>query len=430
METDSQPQIPVTAPLRFCMVTTFYPPWHFGGDAIFVENLARALVTRGHQVTVVHCIDAFHASGGKEASGGTFEHPNLEVISLRSRVGFLSPLYTHQTSRPGFKTTDLRRILSPGRFDVIHFHNVSLVGGAHLLSFGDAVKLYTTHEHWLLCPLSTLWKYDREPCTRRDCIRCTLRAGRPPQWWRYSGSLEQNLAVLDAVLAPSQFMIRKHREMGVDVPFIHLPNFTPDPQSSLPDMPAQPQHHQPYFFMAGRLEKKKGFHRAIEMFRSIEHAQLIIAGSGTYESELRALAGDNQRVAFLGRVDGGRLAQLYRHATAVIVPSIWDEPFGLIVPESLAQRTPVIVNEAGALPELARDSGGGLTYSNEAEFQRSVIRILEDRSYRDQLGDSGHAYYLQHWSEESHLRSYLNVVEDIRRARTKPDRSVRPGGPR
>lgn len=45
--------------LRFCMVTTFYPPWGFGGDGIAVQNLSRALVADGHSVTVLHNVDAF-----------------------------------------------------------------------------------------------------------------------------------------------------------------------------------------------------------------------------------------------------------------------------------------------------------------------------------------------------------------------------------
>ena len=44
--------------MRFCMVTTFYPPYHFGGDATFVQARARALVSEGHHVEVVHCEDA------------------------------------------------------------------------------------------------------------------------------------------------------------------------------------------------------------------------------------------------------------------------------------------------------------------------------------------------------------------------------------
>ncbi len=40
--------------LRFAMITTFYPPHHFGGDAIFVQRLAQALARRGHSVDVIY----------------------------------------------------------------------------------------------------------------------------------------------------------------------------------------------------------------------------------------------------------------------------------------------------------------------------------------------------------------------------------------
>ena len=45
--------------MRFLHLTTFYPPWNFGGNGLFVQQLARALVCDGHHVEVAHCVDAF-----------------------------------------------------------------------------------------------------------------------------------------------------------------------------------------------------------------------------------------------------------------------------------------------------------------------------------------------------------------------------------
>jgi hypothetical protein len=47
------------AGLRFCSLTTFYPPFNFGGDGIDVQRTARALAARGHHVTVIHDVDAY-----------------------------------------------------------------------------------------------------------------------------------------------------------------------------------------------------------------------------------------------------------------------------------------------------------------------------------------------------------------------------------
>src|ERR1700733_13851896 len=96
-------------PLRFCMVTTFYPPYHFGGDAIFVRSLSEALVAEGHTVEVVHCEDAYRLRGRSPSENEPTHSDNIVVHRLHSRLGALSPLITQQTGRPGLKRSALRR---------------------------------------------------------------------------------------------------------------------------------------------------------------------------------------------------------------------------------------------------------------------------------------------------------------------------------
>ena len=47
-------------PLNFLQFTTFYPPYSFGGDAMYVYRLAHALGDAGHHVDIVHCVDSYH----------------------------------------------------------------------------------------------------------------------------------------------------------------------------------------------------------------------------------------------------------------------------------------------------------------------------------------------------------------------------------
>ena len=402
-------------PLRFCMITTFYPPYNFGGDGIFVQRLANSLARRGHHVTVIHCTDAYSMTGAPEPTGSVSHHPNIEVHALRSGAGILSPLVTHQLGTPGIKRQAIKRILENNSFDVIHFHNISLVGGPGILAYGNAVKLYTAHEYWLVCPLSTLWTYQREPCETKNCISCTLHARRPPQWWRYTKLLEQNLAHLDVLISPSRFLIQKHREMGLAADFTHIPNFLPiaeERHTEVDDVQA-PEPNRPFFLMVGRLEKSKGFQRAIAVFQDFTGADLIIVGSGLYEPELRSLASAYDHIRLMGQMSYAALIQLYRRAVAVIVPSIWFEPFGLIVIEAYAQRTPVIVNNAGALPELVADSGGGIVYHDNAGLRDAVETLLQAPAQRNELGEKGYNAYRQQWTEESYLQQYFSVINQI-----------------
>ena len=67
--------------LRIAMLTTFYPPYSFGGDAIGVKRLASAMARRGHHVTVVHDVDAYMTLVGHEPAAIP-EDNDVEVIGL------------------------------------------------------------------------------------------------------------------------------------------------------------------------------------------------------------------------------------------------------------------------------------------------------------------------------------------------------------
>ena len=118
------------------MITTFYPPYNFGGDGIFVHHLSNELARRGHQVEVIHCIDAYRLRARREPPSTYANHPNLTVHGLKSPLGFLSPLATQQTGLPLLKAVRIRRILETG-FDVIHYHNISLSNSRSTIKPGN-----------------------------------------------------------------------------------------------------------------------------------------------------------------------------------------------------------------------------------------------------------------------------------------------------
>lgn len=207
------------------MITTFYPPYAFGGDAIFVHRLTNMLARRGHEVEVIHCLDSYLALAKGSPPSECPGEPGVTLHALSSRVGGLSPLATQQTGYPLFKGRQIRNILSAKRFDVIHFHNISLIGGPMILRYGEGIKLYTAHEHWLVCPTHVLFKFNREACTKRSCFRCQLIHHRPPQLWRYTGMLKAALRHVDAFIAPSEFTLHRHLADGLDIPLVHIPNF-------------------------------------------------------------------------------------------------------------------------------------------------------------------------------------------------------------
>jgi len=155
----------------------------------------------------------------------------------------------------------------------------------------------------------------------------------------------------------------------------------------------------------------------VELFRSYRDADLLIAGSGTYDASLRRQAGGLDHVHFLGSVYGARLDALYRGATALLVPSVGYETFGMVVVEAMARGTPSIVHDLGALPEVIEDSGqAGIVYRTTDELLDAMGRMRADPNVRGELGERGRNAWEERWSEEPHLEGYFEAIDAARGA--------------
>jgi glycosyltransferase involved in cell wall biosynthesis len=426
--------------MKFCMITTFFGAHSFGGDAAYVDRLCQALCRRGHEVHVYYCTDAFNAVRGSHPLRAYSATPGLHLHPLESRYGILSPLATQATGRPWFKEAQLRALLDDPATDVIHFHNISLVGGPGILGLGTnhrAARIMTAHEHWLICPMHLLWKYGRKACDGPNCVTCTIAGSRPPQIWRGTGAIGRGLRNLDALIFPSRHALEEHRRRGFDsmAPLTHIPYFLPDDWSSDADGGAATEEtrpERPYLAAAGRLVRMKGFQRLIPLMRCLPEVDLRIAGTGPFEPELRRIAEGMSNVKFEGLLGGPGLAELFRGARAVVVPSLFPETFGYVVLEAFAVKTPVIVHSGGgAIQETGFESGGGLGYRTDDELLLAMRRLVHDHHLRQQLAARGFHRRATEWSESSHLDRYFQLIDDCKKARLDAgDRSYRPNFPR
>ncbi|MCB2110431.1 MAG: glycosyltransferase, partial [Rhodobacteraceae bacterium] len=359
--------------LRIVMFTTFYPPYSFGGDAIGVQRMARALADRGHDVSVVHDEDSYLILGGKVQPEGAPD--GVRRIGLRARSGLLSNLMTQQLGRPVAHAARIREIIAERKPDILWYNNTSLIGGPGLLPMGEALKIYEAHEHWLVCPTHVLWRHGQELCDERRCLKCQLTYRRPPQLWRATGMLDRALDKVDLIIAKSEFSRAKHREFGLRQEMTVLPYFLPD----LPRL-ADPfaGHPRPYFLFVGRLEKIKGLQDVFPAMDRYPDADLLILGDGDYAGELKRLAAGRPNIQFLGRKTPEELDAYYRGAEGLIVPSICYETFGIILIESFRLGTPVIARRLGPFPEIVERAGGGALFETEDELVAAMRMLQSD----------------------------------------------------
>jgi glycosyltransferase involved in cell wall biosynthesis len=401
--------------MRFLHISTFYPPYSFGGDAMYVYRLCHQLGDRGHSVDVAHCVDSYHVLHPGEPEGKFAEHPNVRRCELRSSVGRLSPLISHQTGFPLLQQRKLRELLTGVPYDVIHIHNASLLGPGvfDLPASGNPIRFYTAHEHWLVCASHVLWKFDQRPCEKPECLKCVLKYRRPPQIWRYTNLLARKSEAIDQFFSPSEFTAQEHARRGFGKPVVCLPYFL-DRVDTEWQHPGPRPNQRPYFFFVGRLEVIKGLQEVIAAWDDMPEYDLLVAGSGSYSEALRSQAKNNPRIRFLGHQSQAELGALYYHAVATVVPSVTYETFGIVCIEAFARKTPVVVHDLGGLAEVVDESHGGLRYRGREELVGAIRRLGESRYLRDELGENGYRAFLKHWTAEAHLEKYFGWIERVR----------------
>lgn len=382
---------------------------------MYIYRLAHALGDLGHQVDVIHCIDAYHMQHPGNPEIKYEEHPNVKRYGLKSKFGWLSLLVTHQTGKPYLKDFEIKAVLNSKPYDVIHYHNISLLGPGILTyqpKHGNPIKLYTTHEHWLICPTHVLWKFNRRACEKPNCLPCTLLAKRPPQIWRYTGMLARSSQHVDRFVSPSRFTAQMHADRGFSQPVDHLPYFIDRADQDWQSPGPRPQE-QPYFLFVGRLEKIKGIHTLINIWHQVPDYDLLVVGSGNQAAELHAQAKGNPRIKFLGPRSQRELGNLYYHSLATIVPSVTYETFGIIMVESFARKSPVIVRDLGALPEVVQDSRGGFIYHTDDELLKAIDQLGKSTAVRAELGENGYQAFIKYWCREAHIKKYFKLLGNL-----------------
>jgi glycosyltransferase involved in cell wall biosynthesis len=158
--------------------------------------------------------------------------------------------------------------------------------------------------------MHVLWKFNERACEKPECLRCTLIGKRPPQLWRYTNLLPRMSKHVDQFVSPSRFTANMHAERGFPKAIDHLPYFIDRVDSDWQAPGPRPQE-RPYFLFVGRLEAIKGLQLLIKAWEKVQDYDLLVVGAGNYSEPLKALAGANPRIKFLGPKPQRELGRLY-----------------------------------------------------------------------------------------------------------------------
>jgi glycosyltransferase involved in cell wall biosynthesis len=307
-------KIAILAPPWFAV-----PPSGYGGIEWIVWLLADGLTERGHDVTLFASGD----SRTQATLAAVFEHPPSDLI--------------------GRSLPELRHVLAcyarASDFDVINDHTGPL--GALLGGIPSTPVLHTVHG-----PLD----------------------GEPGQVYESIGKLAPEVGLISISL--------NQRRPKPDLNWVaNIPNAL-----DLEHYPCKP-HRGDYLLFLGRMNHEKGAHRAIAVAMELG-VPLKLAGKMRETREREYFAefvephlGDG--IEYLGEVNHGTKVELLQNARTTLFPIEWEEPFGLVMIESMACGTPVVATRHGAVPEVIGDGAGGIVVDHWHEMPTALERADE-----------------------------------------------------
>jgi glycosyltransferase involved in cell wall biosynthesis len=364
--------------MHVLVANNIYPPIMAGGAELIVAWLSEGLVSHGHRVTVV-------STCGPEMQPYPVETRNgVTVIRF-----FPRNLYWHfaRDGQPPHRRAlwhlrdawnrdagrRFRAIVAEARPDIVHTH---LIDGFSAAIWRRARQsgvpiIHTAHDYHLLCPRAFLLTRDWQICRQPRAVCRMYR-----RWHLHTAG------DVDLFVSPSRFLLEQHRAAGLpDARTAIVYNGIPMPPEAA-ELRQRRRNLRPSFLLLSRLTVEKGVRVVLQAIAALPRSldfQVLIAGRGPLEDEVRQAEAADSRVRFVGYVTGEAKQSLLSSADFLLIPSLWYENAPVAVIEAAAYGLGVIASRIGGLPEFVREGRTGLLFEpGDAAGLAATMRGLID----------------------------------------------------
>lgn len=379
-----------------------------GGAESAILNLRQGLESRGDEVRI------FSSSAGLDGRGRAGFADEL----ARGTTSSFSTLL--QTANP-WAQHSLKKELDRFAPDVVHIHVfLTQLSPLILPVLRDVPCVYTAHWQRAICPTGTRFLPGGEVCRQPSGVACYTSGCLPFRDWAplmaQMSMLRRWRSSIDRVVACNEALRSRLLEAGFqDVEVIRY---------GVPAQPARPfPAGPPSVLFAGRLVREKGVLVLLQAFRRLldraPSAWLDIAGSGPEGDLAQRIAtekGLSDRVVFHGWLSHNDLERLYSRAWVLAVPSVWEEPFGMVAIEAAARGVPAVVSEVGGLAEIVIDEETGFHVppNDPDALACALLRFVGDKVLTGAMGARARLRAAEHFSMETHVDRIRDLYERVK----------------
>lgn len=401
--------------MRILLLSNLYPPYTEGGAEILASDVAAGLERLGHEVQV---LTSSHGLTEARQDGHIWrilqEFPVAHFDQRRLVVRQFNHIYNYyRRYRCPANARELRRIVSATSPDLLYIWEVTGIGVTSLLKALADLNVPTVFHlgsYWLL--------YAGSPETEQSRLRLrklkqkligTFPLPKAASFIAVSATVKQRY--IEAGIDPESIEVIYN---GIDPHFFDLP-LTRREASSATEGCCR-------LLFIGRLRMEKGVFvilKALDLLmnergrrgKGVPPIHLDIFGSGDkmYIDELLAFIHERhltEVVILHGWVPQEELISYYDRSDIMLVPSLWQEPFGLVIAEAMARGLPVIASKLGGPAEILTHNLDGLLVpaGDEHALASAIEQLLENPDKRKQLSQAARTTARERFTIEENAR--------------------------
>jgi glycosyltransferase involved in cell wall biosynthesis len=384
--------------MKILIIASLYPPYVKGGGEISTQLLAEGLKKIGIDVVVVSIDEKYKEEFINGVKIYRIPTPNIYWSFKSHQQSKIKKIVWHMIDSYNiFIEKDLSKILQKEKPDIVHsstIEDISAYSWKVAKNMGFKV-IHTLRSYTLLCPHATMFKNNKN-CDSQ-CLNC--------KYMTYPKKILSNY--VDGVVGISNFILEKHIQNGYFPKA--LKNVIYNPISTNQIKRTIKKQNIVLGFL-GRLEQAKGIEFLLEKYSKLNlpNTQLLIFGKGVnkeYENNLKVKYNQNY-IIFKGFM---KPEEIYPQIDILIVPSLWNEPFGRIVPEANSYGIPVLVSNKGGLPELVQEGKNGYVFDSDTkdDFKEKLDLII--KKYKEQ----DFKFDITQFKQENIIKGYINVYKKL-----------------
>lgn len=416
--------------MRILFLSNLYPPYVEGGAEILAGNIASGLERLGHEVFVLtskeperpwqRAKSPLPSAEARADGNGENEHirrileytPTVHFDRRRSPWSQSKKLFNfYRRYQNAANAKKLRAMIAATSPDILYIWEITGIGVHSLLKVLPEFKIpivFHLGSYWLL--------YARSPQTEQSRLRIRwlkkLLIGPVPE-------LTWTSMIAVSATVKQEYVRAGFNSKRIEVIYNGIdPRFLTLPRSASKDDKAY------RLLYVGRMQAEKGILiilKALNLLMrdlngpikgdesnstaigSDSHdnaspVRLHIIGEGdqSYVSELKTFVSEKgleELVIFHGKVPRDELIQYYDCSQIMLVPSLWQEPFGLVVVEAMARKLAVIASNVGGPSEIITHQKNGLLVEagDECALAGAISQLIQDPDKRQRLGEAARA---------------------------------------